>query len=69
MWSWINFVLYFFSFNPVSYTQLDVYKRQGPGLTFAMREALFALAHIEKELLYGMDVETSNPVSYTHLSC
>lgn len=32
----------------------------GPGLTFAMREALFALAHIEKELLYGMDVETSN---------
>lgn len=32
----------------------------GPGLTFAMREALFALAHIEEELLYGRDVKTSN---------
>lgn len=32
----------------------------GPGLTFAMREALFALAHIEKELLYGTDVKTSD---------
>ena len=32
----------------------------GPGLTFAMREALFALAHIEEELLYGRDIKTSN---------
>ena len=32
----------------------------GPGLTFAMREGMFALEHIEKELLYGTDVELSN---------
>ena len=31
----------------------------GPGLTFAMREAMFALENIEKELLYGTDVELS----------
>ena len=31
----------------------------GPGLTFAMREAMFALEHIEKELLAGTDVEPS----------
>ncbi len=32
----------------------------GPGLTFAMREALFALANIEKEAFHGTDVELSN---------
>lgn len=32
----------------------------GPGLTFAMREGLFALAHIEEEMFYGTDVQTSN---------
>ena len=32
----------------------------GPGLTFAMREALFALANIEKELFYGTDRELSD---------
>ena len=32
----------------------------GPGLTFMMREALFALAHIEEELFYGTDKQTSN---------
>ena len=31
----------------------------GPGLTFAMREALFALENIEKELIYGTDTEPS----------
>lgn len=31
----------------------------GPGLTFAMREAMFALENIEKELLYGTDTEPS----------
>ncbi len=32
----------------------------GPGLTFAMREALFALAFIEKELYKNTDVKQSN---------
>lgn len=32
----------------------------GPGLTYAMREALFALAHIEEEVFHGLDVPTSN---------
>jgi len=32
----------------------------GPGLTFPMREALFALANIEKELVYGTDIEPSH---------
>ena len=32
----------------------------GPGLTFAMREGLFALAHIEAEAFKGTDVETSH---------
>lgn len=32
----------------------------GPGLTFAMREGLFALAHIEEEAFHGTDVETSH---------
>ena len=32
----------------------------GPGLTFAMREGLFALAHIEEEAFKGTDVETSH---------
>ncbi|MDF9838746.1 MULTISPECIES: class II D-tagatose-bisphosphate aldolase, non-catalytic subunit [unclassified Breznakia] len=32
----------------------------GPGLTFMVREALFALAHIEEELFYNTDVKTSN---------
>ena len=32
----------------------------GPGLTFAMREGMFALEHIEKELVYGTDIEPSN---------
>lgn len=31
----------------------------GPGLTFAMREAMFALENIEKELIYGTDIEPS----------
>lgn len=31
----------------------------GPGLTFAMREGLFALAHIEEEAFMGTDVKTS----------
>ena len=31
----------------------------GPGLTFAMREAMFALEHIEKEMLCGTDTEPS----------
>ncbi len=31
----------------------------GPGLTFAMREAMFALENIERELLYGTDTELS----------
>ena len=31
----------------------------GPGLTFAMREAMFALENIEKELIYGTDTEQS----------
>ena len=31
----------------------------GPGLTFAMREGLFALAHIEEEVFEGTDVQTS----------
>lgn len=31
----------------------------GPGLTFAMREGLFALAHIEEELVYGTAVAPS----------
>ena len=31
----------------------------GPGLTFAMREAMFALENIEKELLYGTNIEPS----------
>ena len=31
----------------------------GPGLTFAMREGLFSLAHIEEEAFKGTDVETS----------
>ena len=31
----------------------------GPGLTFAMREAMFALENIERELLYGTDTEPS----------
>ncbi len=31
----------------------------GPGLTFAMREAVFALEHIEKELLFGSDMQPS----------
>ncbi|MDD6467735.1 MAG: class II D-tagatose-bisphosphate aldolase, non-catalytic subunit [Erysipelotrichaceae bacterium] len=32
----------------------------GPGLTFAMREGLFALAHIEEEAFKGTEVETSH---------
>lgn len=32
----------------------------GPGLTFAMREALFALAHIEEEYFEGRGIETSH---------
>ena len=32
----------------------------GPALTFAMREGMFALAHIEEELLYGTDIEPSH---------
>lgn len=32
----------------------------GPGLTFALREALFSLAYIEKELYKNTDVELSN---------
>lgn len=32
----------------------------GPGLTFAMREALFALAHIEEELAHVYNFETSH---------
>ena len=32
----------------------------GPGLTFAMREALFALSHIEEEALHGTDIEPSH---------
>lgn len=32
----------------------------GPGLTFAMREGLFALAYIEEEAFKGTDVETSH---------
>ena len=32
----------------------------GPGLTFAMREALFALSHIEEETLHGTDIEPSH---------
>lgn len=32
----------------------------GPGLTFAMREGLFALAHIEEEYFQGRGVETSH---------
>lgn len=32
----------------------------GPGLTFAMREALFALAHIEAEVYYGTNQKLSN---------
>lgn len=32
----------------------------GPALTFAMREAMFALEHIEKEVLYGTDITPSN---------
>lgn len=35
----------------------------GPGLTFAMREALFSLAHIEEEALYGKDVKTSDLIN------
>lgn len=31
----------------------------GPGLTFAMREALFALENIEKEVLFGTNTEPS----------
>lgn len=31
----------------------------GPGLTFAMREAMFTLENIEKELIYGTDTEPS----------
>lgn len=31
----------------------------GPGLSFAMREGLFALAYMEKEMYYGTNVETS----------
>ncbi|MDY3711831.1 MAG: class II D-tagatose-bisphosphate aldolase, non-catalytic subunit [Agathobaculum sp.] len=31
----------------------------GPALTFAMREGMFALAHIEQELLCGTDIEPS----------
>lgn len=31
----------------------------GPGLTFAMREAMFALENIEKELLFGTSTEPS----------
>lgn len=32
----------------------------GPGLTFAMREGLFALCNIEKELYKGTDIKQSN---------
>ncbi len=32
----------------------------GPALTFAMREGMFALEQIEKELLYGTDLTPSN---------
>lgn len=32
----------------------------GPGLSFAMREALFALSYIEKEMYYGTNVKPSN---------
>ena len=32
----------------------------GPALTFAMREAMFALEHIEQELLYGTDITPSH---------
>ena len=32
----------------------------GPGLTFAMREALFALANIEKEVFHKTNIKTSN---------
>lgn len=31
----------------------------GPGLTFAMREGMFALEQIEKELLFGTDMQSS----------
>ena len=31
----------------------------GPGLTFAMREGMFALEQIEKELLFGTDMQPS----------
>ncbi len=31
----------------------------GPGLTFAMREGMFALEQIEKEVLYGTDMQPS----------
>ncbi len=32
----------------------------GPGLTYAMREGLFALAYIEEMMFHGTDVETSH---------
>mgnify|MGYP005779105599 FL=1 len=32
----------------------------GPALTFAMREGMFALAYIERELLYGTAIEPSH---------
>lgn len=34
----------------------------GPGLTFAMREGLFALAHIEEEMYHGTNIETSHVI-------
>lgn len=32
----------------------------GPGMTYAMREALFSLAYMEEMMLHGTDVETSH---------
>ena len=60
------------SLRPVSYTHLDVYKRQSPScMTYSLpslRTSPFSLAAaMEPQATRSLKAMTSAPVSYTHL--
>ena len=51
---------------PVSYTHLDVYKRQVAGLLYLVLALLFKLVGAKKVMRFFPPIVTG-PVSYTHL--
>ena len=57
-------------FEPVSYTHLDVYKRQAHGDADAgkVQHGGVIAAVADGHDLFGRDAERAAPVSYTHLS-